>query len=225
MKRLASAIFGGLILLAGTAPAAFADSGSGGLAAALGSGAAKLATVTIPAPAVVAAPAAPAPPPAPPSAPPAPAAPAPLVSQIAPPGLPGKVIVVSLSLEKLFAFQDNNLLLQTLVTTGGPRTGTPIGVFHVVAKRSNFIMQSPWPEDDWRWYPDSYVNYGLLFDWSGYFIHDAPWRSNFGPGSNSVFGTAGGAYTGTHGCVNVPLEAETNLYNWAPIGTTVIIQS
>ena len=135
-----------------------------------------------------------------------------------------KEIVVSLSRQLLTAYQGNAIFLQTLVTTGGPNTPTPLGVYHVLAKRSAFVMHSPWPVDDWRWYPDSYVHYALLFEWSGYFVHDASWRGNFGPGSNALAGTPGGDFTGTHGCVNLPLGIETSLYFWAPIGTPVIVQ-
>ncbi len=136
-----------------------------------------------------------------------------------------KRIVVNLSDEELTAYEGSKIIVQTPVTTGGPATPTPLGVYHVTAKLHNFVMHSPWPYYDWRWYPDSFVNYGLLYDYGGYFIHDAPWRSNFGPGSNTSYGTPGGNYTGTHGCINVPYSAEIQLYNWASIGTTVIVES
>ncbi len=159
-----------------------------------------------------------------PAAAPAPAAPPALPAGVPPaPLATGKVILVSLGLEKLFAYLDGNLVGQTLVTTGGPRTRTPAGNYSVLQKRRSFMMTSPWPEDDWRWYEPSFVNYALLFESSGYFIHDAPWRHNFGPGSNAQFGEAGGDVTGTHGCVNVPLDFEANLFNWSDIGTPVFV--
>ena len=141
-----------------------------------------------------------------------------------PPPPVDKKLVVSLSQETLTAYENDVPVLVTPVTTGGPRTVTPLGTFHVLAKITGFTMHSPWPNTDWRWYADSFVNYGLLFESSGYFVHDAPWRQNFGPGSDSVFGTPGGNFTGTHGCVNVPLDAEAKIYPWAPIGMPVIIQ-
>jgi len=136
----------------------------------------------------------------------------------------GKKIVISLSREQLVAYDGNRIFLQTPVTTGGPGTPTPAGNYKVTAKLRNFMMNSPWPIGDWQWYASSFVHYGLEFQSGGYFIHDASWRSNFGPGSNSQLGTPGGTYTGTHGCVNVPLGAEATLYNWAEVGTTVIVQ-
>lgn len=135
-----------------------------------------------------------------------------------------KRVVISLSQETLTAYDGNTIFLQTPVTTGGLATPTPAGTYQVIGKYSDFIMHSPWPPSDWRWYPDSFVDYGLLFQANGYFIHDAPWRGNFGVGSDTVLGTPGGSYTGTHGCVNVPFAAEASLFAWAFVGTTVIIQ-
>jgi lipoprotein-anchoring transpeptidase ErfK/SrfK len=62
----------------------------------------------------------------------------------------------------------------------------------------------------------------MEFRSGGYFIHDAPWRTAYGKGTNS--GTQPGTnYGGTHGCVNVPYAAEKFLYSWAPVGTRVHI--
>jgi len=135
-----------------------------------------------------------------------------------------KKIVISLSQQNLTAYNGDAVFVQSAVTTGGPETPTVMGSYQVLAKVSDFVMHSPWPQSDWRWYPDSYVHYALMFQSDGYFIHDAPWRSNFGPGSNSVLGPPGGYDTGTHGCVNVPLVTQAALYNWADIGTQVIVE-
>lgn len=135
-----------------------------------------------------------------------------------------QVIVISLSQERLVAYEGSTVVLQTPITTGGPMTRTPIGTYQVLAKERNFVMRSPWPRSDFRWYPNSFVHYGLLFQANGYFIHDAPWRRRFGVGSDTAFGKPGGSLTGTHGCVNVPSGAEARLFNWAGVGTTVVVQ-
>jgi hypothetical protein len=132
-------------------------------------------------------------------------------------------IVVSLTKQDLTAYDGSTVLLHTLITSGGPNTQTPVGTFHMLAKYTPYVMRSPWPKSSPLWYADSPVTYALLFQVGGYFLHDAPWRSVFGPGSNVVDGTPGGNTTGTHGCVNVPFAAETWLYNWSQIGTTVQI--
>jgi lipoprotein-anchoring transpeptidase ErfK/SrfK len=134
-----------------------------------------------------------------------------------------KRIVVSIKQEKLTAYEGNKIVLQTPVTTGGPMTPTPAGTFRVLEKRTNFVMRSRWPKSDKRWYPDSFVRYALLYQNNGYFIHDASWRRRFGVGSNLKKGIPGGSFTGTHGCINVPLTAERKLFNWADVGTIVVV--
>jgi len=128
----------------------------------------------------------------------------------------GKVIVISLARQTLTAYQDGQVVLTTYVTTGRPALPTPPGVYQVMAKYSPFEFISPWPYGSPYWYPSSWVSYAMLFRGGGYFIHDAPWRSWYGPGSN--------IYDGSHGCVNVPLSPMTFLFRWTAIGTTVIVQ-
>jgi lipoprotein-anchoring transpeptidase ErfK/SrfK len=128
----------------------------------------------------------------------------------------GKVIVVSLSRQALTAYQDGTAVLTTLVATGRPQLPTPPGVYHIFARYAPYQMISPWPRSSPYWYPNSWTNFAMEFAGGGYFIHDAPWRSWYGPGSN--------IYNGTHGCVNVPYSPMAFLWNWSPIGTTVIVQ-
>jgi lipoprotein-anchoring transpeptidase ErfK/SrfK len=136
-------------------------------------------------------------------------------------GITYKRIVVSLSQQQLTAYDGSTPVLTTLVTTGNGALPTPLGVFPILAKYSPFTFTSPWPYGSPYYYPPSAANYALLFDNRGYYIHDAPWRSHFGPGSNAMLGTPGQNDTGTHGCVNVPLAAEAQLFTWATIGTVV----
>lgn len=128
----------------------------------------------------------------------------------------GKVIVVSLGRQALTAYQDGTAVLTTLVATGRPALPTPPGVYHIFARYAPYQMISPWPRSSPYWYPNSWTNFAMEFAGGGYFIHDAPWRSWYGPGSN--------IYNGTHGCVNVPYSPMAFLWNWSPIGTTVIVQ-
>jgi lipoprotein-anchoring transpeptidase ErfK/SrfK len=139
--------------------------------------------------------------------------------------LTNKRIVVSLGQERMVAYEGDKPVFDTLVTTGGPELPTPIGTFHILEKRSPFTFHSPWPKGSPFWYADSPTSYAMLFESSGYFIHDAPWRSWYGPGSNLTNGTPGGNRTGTHGCVNVPLAVQAKLFAWTDIGTPVIVQN
>jgi len=134
-----------------------------------------------------------------------------------------QVIIVSLSQQRLWAYEGHSLFLTSLVTTGNPLLPTPKGTFTILAKWHPFEFISPFPRSSWKWYEPSWVQYAMLFRVGGYYIHDAPWRTQFGPGSNTVAGTPGTNTTGTHGCVNVPGTVSQELFQWAPDGTPVRI--
>jgi lipoprotein-anchoring transpeptidase ErfK/SrfK len=132
-----------------------------------------------------------------------------------------KRIVISLSQQKLVAYDGNQVFATSLVTTGNPKLPTPTGTFRILVKFHPFTFHSPWPKSSPFWYPPSKTEWAMLFQSDGYYIHDAPWRSVFGPGSNQQIGTPGQNYTGTHGCINVPADVAQKLFAWAPIGTVV----
>ena len=132
----------------------------------------------------------------------------------------GKRITISLFRQRLRAWEGQKVVLSTPVTTGDRYLPTPTGYFTIFAKYSPFTMISPWPPSSYKYYPPSHMTFAMEFQSGGYFIHDAPWRSVYGKGSNS--GTQPGTnYGGTHGCVNVPYSAMSFLYRWAPVGTPV----
>jgi hypothetical protein len=134
-----------------------------------------------------------------------------------PPPKPKHKIVVSLSSQHLWAYDGDNLLLDTVVTTGRPALPTPPGDYHIFYKASPYEMISPWPPGSPYYYPPSWMSYAMEFLQGGYFLHDAPWRSDYGPGTN--------IWDGTHGCVNIPLSPMATLYNWAQIGDEVVVQN
>lgn len=129
-------------------------------------------------------------------------------------------ITISLARQRLRAWDGHTLVLSTLVTTGNRLLPTPVGRFTIFAKRSPYTFISPWPQGSPYYYPPSRVSFALEFRAGGYFIHDAPWRAVFGPGTNTV-GSPGTNYGGTHGCINVPYNAARFLFDWAPLGTRV----
>lgn len=132
-----------------------------------------------------------------------------------------KRITINVHRERLRAWEGNRVVYSTPVTTGDRYLPTPTGYYTIYAKFSPYTMISPWPKSSYKYYPPSRMSFAMEFQ-SGYFIHDAPWRTVYGKGSNS--GTQPGTnYGGTHGCVNVPYSAAAFLYRWAPIGTPVHI--
>lgn len=151
-----------------------------------------------------------------PSATPMPAAAATPSAAPTPTALTGKVIMVSIRDQRLTAYDGNQVFLTTVVATGRPELPTPAGTFHIQAKAAPYKFVSPWPKGDPYWYPTEWVSYAMLFADDGYFLHDAPWRTVWGPGANVT--------NGSHGCVSVPTAVMARLYNWAEVGTTVVIQ-
>ncbi len=158
----------------------------------------------------------PGPPPTPPPAGPAPAGGVPNVG--------GQLILVSLSQQWLWVYQNRTLLFDTPVTTGMPQLPTPDGTYSVQYHEANVMFYSPWPQGSPYYYPPEHVNYAMYFAYNGYFIHDAPWRERFGPGTNYPHTDPNGQHvTGSHGCVELPTSAMAWVYNWAYDGATIVI--
>ncbi len=132
-------------------------------------------------------------------------------------------VVVSLRQQRLVAYAGTQAVASTLVTTGNRRLPTPVGIFHILAVYHPFTMVSPWPPSSPDYYAPVHLRDALLFDERGFFIHDAPWRHRFGPGSNALAGRPGQDRTGTHGCVNVPAAFAAWLARWAAVGTAVVV--
>jgi hypothetical protein len=124
----------------------------------------------------------------------------------------GKVIVVNLALQRLYAYENGTTIFSTAVpiTTGKYGFETVTGEFAIYLKELNHKMVSPFPGI----YYDDVVNYWMPF-YLGYGLHDAPWRS--------VYGTQDYPSVGSHGCINIPYKETSILYNWAEVGTKVIV--
>lgn len=136
----------------------------------------------------------------------------------------GKMIVVSLSRQWLYAYQGGHQVFNTAVMTGRPELGTPTGTYQVFAKLSPTTFYSPFPRSSPEWYPPTHITYALEWKEGGYFLHDSWWHSVYGPGTNRWhYDPVDGWQSGSHGCISMPLTAAGWLYRWAPIGTTVQI--
>ncbi|MDN5599700.1 MAG: L,D-transpeptidase family protein [Brachybacterium sp.] len=66
-----------------------------------------------------------------------------------------------------------------------------------------------YPEDHPDYYYTDDVPWVQYFH-RGYGFHGAPWRSSFG-------------YSGSHGCINMPVSDAKWLYDWASIGTKTVV--
>ncbi|MCX6730485.1 MAG: L,D-transpeptidase, partial [Candidatus Roizmanbacteria bacterium] len=124
----------------------------------------------------------------------------------------GKIVVVNLNLQRLYAYENGLTLFPNAVpiTTGKQGFETVTGEFAIYIKEQQHKMVSPFPGI----YYDDVVNYWMPF-YLGYGLHDAPWRA--------VYGTQDYGIVGSHGCVNIPFKETSILYNWAVVGTRVIV--
>jgi len=121
-----------------------------------------------------------------------------------------KEIVISISQQSLWAYEDGVIVASTLVSTGVgsvPETVTPTGYFSVLTKYVTDTMDGTIGGEDYN-VPD--VPWVMYFDNSGNAIHGAYWHNNFGTPMS-------------HGCVNLPLDVAEFLFDWAPEGTPVTI--
>ncbi len=115
----------------------------------------------------------------------------------------GKLILVDLSEQMVYVYENNVLLHQFLVSTGLPATPTVVGDFKIYLKYSSQRMRGPGydlPGVPW-----------VMYFYKGYGLHGTYWHSNFGQPMS-------------HGCVNMRTDEAAWLYNWAPIGTPVKVQ-
>jgi len=138
----------------------------------------------------------------------------------------GKVIFVDLTTQHLYAYQDGALVNDFLITSGRPELLTPTGTFTVLDKATNVTFYSPWPQGSPYYYAPEFVPYALRLTNSGIFIHAAPWREpgDFGPGTQYPHILPDGTQAnGSHGCINTTTPDAAWTYNWAPIGTPVVI--
>ena len=136
--------------------------------------------------------------------------------------VPEKALVISLKEQVLRAYLHGKPIWWSYITTGRPGLETDPGNFRVYSKQAPFTMHSPWPKGSPYWYPDSKVKMVMWFN-GGDGIHDAYWRSRYGPGTEYPHYDPSGEDNGTHGCVNVPYSNMVWLWNWTPTGTAVIV--
>lgn len=137
--------------------------------------------------------------------------------------LPYKVVMVSLDEQYLREYQGGVLVHSNDITTGRPALPTITGHFAIYEKVTPFEFHSPWPLGSPYYYAPTWIKYWMPFT-GGYGLHDAWWRGNYGPGTNlSGDGPGSSEPTGTHGCVNLPFADTVWLWNWAAVGTPVVV--
>lgn len=115
----------------------------------------------------------------------------------------GKWISVDLDRQQLTAWEGADVVMASRIKSGKYGYHTPAGVYQIYEKQPNARMSGN--------------DYDLLdVAWTMYYtrsrvaVHTAYWHNNYN------------GRPGSHGCVNTPEEIARKLFNWAPVGTTVV---
>lgn len=119
-------------------------------------------------------------------------------------------IRVSLDEQRIYAYEYGLLVKTFLVSTGIARRPTPPGTYSVLkkVKLKDYIWNYGFGNPDNYELPN--VQWNLQFSTHMY-LHYAYWHHNFG-------------HRMSHGCVNMPLAPSEWIFNWANVGTPVIIE-
>ncbi len=112
-------------------------------------------------------------------------------------------IDVSLSEQRLRAYEDGEVVRTTLVSTGLPETPTPPGQFRIWIKLRYDDMSGPG-------YHLENVPY-VMYYYRGYGLHGTYWHDNFGQPMSA-------------GCVNLPTEEAAWVYDFVDVGTLVNVR-
>lgn len=113
-------------------------------------------------------------------------------------------IQIDLKKQRLFAWEGNTQVYAVIISSGKDSTPTLPGVFAIQSKHSKARMRG----DDYD-LPD--VPYVMFYEGS-YGIHGTYWHRNFGTPVS-------------HGCVNLAVDQARWLFDWASVGTPVVVSN
>lgn len=121
-----------------------------------------------------------------------------------------KYIEVSIGEQRLWAYENGEVVKTFLVSTGVDKYPTPIGLFavrdHIVSQRMKFEYGYDHPDN----YDLPDVPNVMHFS-GGYALHGAYWHNNFGRKMS-------------HGCINISLPNAFWLFHWADNGNPVVVK-
>lgn len=126
---------------------------------------------------------------------------------------------VDLAAQKMWFVVDGSVALTTDVVTGRPSTGnaTPEGVYDILYTQRGAVLRGDIDPATGKPSYETPVSFWMPFTYQGHGFHDATWQSAFG----------GNRYLthGSHGCVNMPYDKASQLFELITAGTPVIIHS
>jgi lipoprotein-anchoring transpeptidase ErfK/SrfK len=111
-------------------------------------------------------------------------------------------IQIDLTKQRLIAWEGSKPVYAIVVSTGKRSTPTRIGTFAIKSKHRYNRMRG-------EGYDVPNVPYTMYY-YGGYAIHGAYWHRRFGTPVS-------------HGCINLAVNHSKWLYNWASVGTPVVV--
>ncbi len=120
----------------------------------------------------------------------------------------GKYIDINLARQQLSIFEDGERLGTYKVSTGKRGMATPTGTFKVLNKVGRAYSRKY----------NLYMPYWMAFTGAGHGIHELPeWKNGYTEGANHL------GMPVSHGCVRLGVGPAAKVYNWAEVGTAVVI--
>ena len=127
--------------------------------------------------------------------------------------LEGIFVIVDLSVQRLYLYNNNELYCVASVTTGKDKTPSDIGLFSIWYKGTNEEIIPNYLVDYWMPYNSSYEG-----------LHDAErWRSEYGMHTEDEIQAQKYRYNGSNGCINMQRENAKLVYENVTIGTKVLV--
>ncbi len=122
----------------------------------------------------------------------------------------GKAIEISIEKQELVAWEEGRVVFRFPISTGRDGYKTPTGTFRVHTK-----YEKRWSRKWKVWMP-----YAMFWHPKhGYALHELPYKSN----PDKRIGASKLGRRDSHGCVRINVGDAQELYEWAPVGTTVWI--
>jgi lipoprotein-anchoring transpeptidase ErfK/SrfK len=118
-----------------------------------------------------------------------------------------KLITVDTAKQMIYVWDGGRLVNQSPVSTGLYYTPTVKGDFRIYRKYERHNMSGYYPPYKPYFLKDVP---NVMYFYGAYAIHGAYWHNSFGT-----------RYS--HGCVNEPVAFSKWLYDWAPLGTRVMV--
>jgi L,D-transpeptidase catalytic domain len=138
-----------------------------------------------------------------------------------------QLLMVSLVEQAMRVYQNGKLVAAYHITSGRQELPSLPGVWPVLDRKSPVIFQSADPPGSPYWFPNTPINYAILYHYGGYFVHDAPWRADFGPGTQFPHADASGTtaynFDGSHGCINLQESDAAWVYRHTNWNTLIVL--